>query len=94
MERTHDGTHEDCFGCRIQTVQIDPRAMPSRRNNKPPSVSKTSNSWERGRVRDERGMPLLGPNGPVSVKEFASDRHGHEEKLRQIEHEKAAARDG
>lgn len=30
MTKTHFGQHEDCFGCRVQSVSIAASAMPSR----------------------------------------------------------------
>lgn len=61
-ERRHDGSHgPDCFGCRIQTVNLSPAATPSRYNNVSGHVY--GPTWERGIPTDERGMPRLGADG-------------------------------
>lgn len=58
----HDGSHgEECFGCKIRTINLSPAATPSRRNSKTPRES-TNNSWEKGIPTDSRGMPYLDSN--------------------------------
>lgn len=82
MERTHDGSHgDDCFGCRIQSIQFDSRAMPTRRNDaRPPGVAP---SWEKGRVGETRAdgsfMPYLtGDHKPLGVKQWQDQRSKRE----------------
>lgn len=84
MERRHWGQHDDdCFACRVQTIQIDPRATPSRRNNIEPR--RPDPAWERGIPTDSRGMPYLTKDGsPMGVKEFGENRHRIEEHRRQL----------
>lgn len=89
MKRRHYGQHEDCFGCKIVGIQLSPAATPTRRNSKPPTVNESANAWERGIVKDERGMPLLGPNGEVGVKEYANNRSKYREMERQLAQEAA-----
>ena len=50
----------------------------------PPAGS--SNSWEKGVARDERGMPFLGGKGmqPIGVKEYAQRRHEIEDHRRML----------
>lgn len=68
------------FKEKIRSIQFSTQAMPSRRNNVPPKVNPDSNAWERGIVRDDRGMPLLDKDGlHVGLKEYATDRHKYEE---------------
>ena len=84
MERTHFGQHgEDCFGCRVQTVQFDPRATPSRRNKVAPRTP--NNSWERGVWRDGRGMPYLDKdNKEIGLKALADNRHHYDGQVREL----------
>lgn len=82
MKRRHWGQHEDCFGCKILSIDISPKATPTRKNNVPPKVNESANAWERGIVKDDRGMPLLNKGKLVGVKEYANNR-GHFEKQRQ-----------
>lgn len=76
--RRHDGTHgDDCFGCRIQTIQMAPSATPSRVNNVPPRTPDPA--WERGRAgetrRDGSFMPYLTSDfKPIGVKQMQEKR--------------------
>lgn len=80
----HDGSHgDDCFGCKIRTIQWSPAATPSRRNTIPPRTP--NNSWEKGIAKDERGMPLLNEKGdPVGLHEMASNRGKYEARIREL----------
>lgn len=72
--RRHDGSHgDDCFGCRIQGVQFDPRATPSRRNDVEPK-RKDSNAYERGIMRDHRGLPIRIGGEVVGIKQYQNNR--------------------
>lgn len=91
MKRKHFGQHgDDCFGCKIQTVGLDPSAVPTRRNTVAPTVSAGANSWERGIVRDERGMPLLDKDGVIGVKQYAENRGRYEAAEKKLAAEAAA----
>lgn len=74
----------DCFHCKIKTIQVSPQATPSRTRASQP-VKKTGNSWEKGIVRDERGMPYLNPGTvePMPIKTFVENRRKIEENKRQ-----------
>ena len=76
MTRTHFGQHgDDCFGCKVQSIQFDPYAMPSRLNKKA-EPRRPDPAWERGIPKDSRGMPFLRTDGtPMGVKEFGEKRH-------------------
>lgn len=67
----------DCFRCKIRTVQVSPSATPSRRSkvNQKPNLG--NNSWEKGIVRDGRGMPHLNPGTlePMPIKTYVENRH-------------------
>lgn len=83
MEKRHRGQHEDCFGCKIQSIQFDPRAMPTRRNKVEPR--RPDPAWERGIPTDNRGMPYLRKDlSPMGVKEFAEKSHQIEAHKRQL----------
>lgn len=83
----HPETVDGCVFCKYASIQISPAATPSkpRRIGKP---REAKNSWEKGIVRDDRGMPLLkGVGEPIGVKEYAENRH-------KIEARRAALRSG
>lgn len=55
---------EDCFGCKIASVQISPYAMPSRLHPEHrPRVG--NNSFEKGIHRHGDGSPVHRPDGSV-----------------------------
>lgn len=62
----------------LGSIQIAPSAMPSRKNAIPPRRS--NNSFERGNRLDERGLPLLKPNGkPMKMKDrYDPKKYGRE----------------
>lgn len=73
-----------CFKCKIKSIQVSPRATPNRRKaNQKPSLG--NNSWEKGIVKDERGMPYLNPGTvePMPIKTYVENRHKIEENKRQ-----------
>lgn len=74
----HPETVEGCRVCKFATIQLSPTCFPSkpRRFGKPRDPL---NSWEKGIVKDARGVPLLkGVDQPISVKEYAEKRHSIE----------------
>lgn len=84
MRKRHDGSHgEECFGCRIQGIQFSPSAMPSRRNNIPPARSR--NNWEKGVVRDDRGLPIRKADGGViGLHEYQGNRSQIDEQVKAV----------
>jgi hypothetical protein len=90
MEKKHFGQHgDDCFGCRIQTIQISPYATPSRLR---PHIAprKPENSWEKGVPTDSRGMPFLKTDGsPMGQKEFSEKRRLIDAHRRRLHNEPA-----
>ena len=74
-----------CLRCKLLTVQVSPQATPSRRkaNQK---TKPDSNSWEKGIVRDGRGMPHLNPGSlePMPIKTYVERRHTIEEGKRRM----------
>lgn len=69
------------------TLNLDPRATPSRRNGIPPR--KPDPAWERGRVTEERPggfrVPILNSEGqPLGVKEHADNRRAIESRRREL----------
>lgn len=86
----HDGSHPDCFGCRVKHVNVAPSAMPSRHNKVAPRP--TEPRWERGVAGERRPdgsfMPYLEPNlSTVGIKAYA-------EKKKRIDKEVTAIRQG
>jgi hypothetical protein len=75
----------DCFKCKIKTIQVSPSATPSRRKSNQ-SAKKDGNSWEKGIVRDGRGMPHLNPGSlePMPIKTYVENRHKIEEAKREM----------
>lgn len=88
MQVTHDGSHgDDCYGCRIKSIQLSPAATPTRHNRVAPR--KPDPAWERGRAGERRVdgsfMPYLHGDGtPVGVKHM-QDRRGHLEAARKAQ---------
>jgi len=82
MERRHDGSHgDDCYGCRIQTIQVSPSAMPTRRNNVAPARS--MNNWEKGIKRWDDGTPLRVDGRCVGLKEYSDSPTRYERIMRE-----------
>lgn len=85
MTATTDPHNQECscFKCKIKTIQVSPSATPSR-TRKPQSEKKSGNSWEKGIVKDERGMPYLNPGTlePMPIKTYVENRHKIEESKR------------
>lgn len=72
-----------CFKHKLRTIQWSPSATPSRRSPVPPRTP--DNSWERGVVKDKRGMPLLDKNlEPIGQAELANNRRQIEDGLRAL----------
>lgn len=77
-----DRTCGECFRCHIQSIQISPAALPTRRNKIAPAAPRY-NSYEKGEPRDARGMPYLGSDmQPMSQKTFDANRRRIEEAKR------------
>lgn len=91
MRRRHRGQHgAECFGCKIQSIGLDPRATPSRMNTVAPKMGEPTNKWRGEVITDERGMPYLGKHGPITKGDRAADRHGFREMKKQLAAEAAA----
>lgn len=76
----------DCFTCKIKTVQVSPKATPSRRKaNQKPNLG--NNFWEKGIVTDGRGMPHLNPGSlePMPIKTYVENRSKIEEGKRKMQ---------
>jgi hypothetical protein len=69
------------YGQRLRDkgIQMSPKVTPTRTPSAP-SKKEHHNSWERGKARDDRGMPYLDSNlNPIGVKRFAEEfRHKFE----------------
>ena len=82
MPRRHDGSHGDgCYGCRIQTIQVAPSAMPTRQNSAPPARS--FNNWEKGVKRWDDGTPLRVDGRCVGLKEYSDNPTRYDQIMRQ-----------
>jgi len=80
-------TDLDCeahYACilRSKSFQVSPKATPNRRNNRPPRQH--DNSWEKGVLRDERGIPIRRNGKVIPVKQAAGQRHQIESELRRL----------
>jgi hypothetical protein len=79
-----------CFKHKIRSIQWSPSATPSRRNNIEPR--RPNNSWEKGIATDNRGMPLLNPDGThIGLQRLADKRPQIEDSLRRLKHEATTA---
>lgn len=84
----HECTDRLCreLACKLEQWRqpgtlVSPAATPGRRNMLPPKL--VGNSWERGTVTDDRGMPILKRDTlePVGVKEWGEKyRREHTER--------------
>lgn len=83
-ERTHRGQHgEDCFGCKVRSIQFSPACTPTRRNNVPPPPPQ--NQWEKGVATDSRGMPYLDEKlNPIGLQHLADNRSKIEGQIRDL----------
>lgn len=71
-----------CFPHKLGTVGLAADAVPTRTPGQA-APARPSNSWERGVVKDERGVPYLGSDlKPIGVKQYA-DRRGHYDAAKQ-----------
>ena len=86
MVKKHFGQHEDCFGCKVQTVQVSPAATPTRTGAYRKPARTPDNSWEKGIPTDNRGMPTLLPGtfDPAGEKFVAQNRRLIEESRRRF----------
>lgn len=90
----HESDHQsdcDCFRCKVKTIQISPQATPSKRR-KHQTVKKDGNSWEKGIVRDGRGMPHLNPGTvePMPIKTYVENR----QKIQEAKKKMAQSQEG
>ena len=94
---THDGSHgPDCFGCKIKSIQFGPSATPTRRTpagKAPAAPAESNNSWEKGIIRDERGLPIRRGGKVIGVKEYERDRRSIDAGIRALKqgHDPTAA---
>jgi hypothetical protein len=85
----HDTEHLDPVGgcriCKFKGLRISPRVGMESRGRRVGQPRETKNSWERGIARDERGMPLLKPDGSyLGIKEYGEKRHSVDAALRSL----------
>ena len=80
------GDVEGCRECKLTSIQLSPSCRGQARNNIAPEGTAGRNSWERGIVTDDRGIPLRKwENGaPITVKEYADNRSKYEESRRRL----------
>lgn len=80
----HDGRHgDDCFGCRIKHVQFGGSCFPSRNPSATPP-DRSRNNWEKGVLRDERGIPVTRGGKLVGIKEYAENKRKIDQELRAV----------
>lgn len=81
----------NCFRCKIKSVQVAPSATSKRRGTQKPSLG--NNSWEKGIVKDGRGMPHLNPGSlePMPIKTYVENRSKIDEGKRRMKQEKPSS---
>lgn len=80
----HDGTHgDDCFGCRIKSIQFSSSCTPSRTPSQTPPAS-PHNNWEKGIVKDERGLPVRRGGKVIGLKEYADNKRSIDQEIRAV----------
>jgi hypothetical protein len=89
-DRAHPEPVVDCLSCKLATIQVHRQVGADTRERRvAPIGNKGGNEWERGIVRDARGLPLLDTDGSViSVKTYA-DRRGELEAKRRALHQRS-----
>lgn len=70
-------------------VMVPPRlsqsVTPNRTPSAAPSVHQNRNSWEKGIVKNDKGVPLLDENyDPIPVKKYAENRHKYEARRHEL----------
>lgn len=88
-EVRHDLEHpervEGCRVCKFKGIYVSPRVGMDARGRRVGQPRETKNSWERGIARDERGMPLLKPDGSyLGVKEHGEKRRHYDAALKEL----------
>lgn len=81
-----NGDVEGCRSCKFQSIQIGPSCKGQARNNIAPEGTAGRNSWEKGIVTDNRGLPLRNfqTGAPITVKQYADKRSVYEESRRRL----------
>ena len=71
-----------CDECKYASIQLSPKLTHPNRVSAPPAGNR--NSWERGRVTDNRGVPYLWgqDHHELTVKELADNRSTIEARVR------------
>lgn len=83
----HAEPDAECLSCRLQgTIQIHRNATPTKTKSKTPPRT-PNNSWEKGIARDDRGMPLMRDGKPVSIKQYAENRHTIDAAVHRLEND-------
>ena len=78
MKKTHFGQHENCFGCKVQSVSFAASAMPTR---SPGVVATTKNERQLHKDRDafkamrDQGLAPARLKGAADLQARASTKH-------------------
>lgn len=84
---TSSNQHGDdcsCFKCKIKSIQLSPKATPSRTYRRQ-TRTPTPDPWGGSPVRDERGMPLLKANmDPITHKDYENNRTKYDQLRRDL----------
>lgn len=95
-EMAHDRAHPEpvdvCLTCRLRSVQLSPAATPSKTRRLMKPGARRDNAWERGIVRDARGMPMLDGLAPIGTKQYAQNRSTYEARRRDLANAPESAR--
>lgn len=80
----HPERIDGCRFCKfVEGIQLSPKATPSKRSLAPPR--RPDPAWERGIVKDHRGVPLLKADGSeIGVKEYSQRRREIEAARKQL----------
>lgn len=81
--RLHPEPVDDCFACKVGTIQISQHVKAKKAGGTPPAGN--TNAWERGIAVDHRGVPLLGADlEPIGIKRYAENRRKLEAERRRL----------
>lgn len=85
----HPTLVKDCEGCsaRMRSIGVSPKVKGHgelRFTNRAPSTL-NHNSWERGTLKDHRGVPIHDERGAIPLKRAGEQRHKIESRISELE---------
>ena len=76
----------ECFGCKVLTIQVNAYTATPNRLHPQVSPRRKEPVWEKGTVKDARGMPYLENGEAIPVKRWSENHRHYEDALRYRDH--------